>query len=171
MVHHAKFRNITLKDITIYDPLGTGVILGHEDTTIDDVVFDNVRIIRRERTTVAIDRYNSFPGLRQPVHDPYVLMGVFVVLSIVGSFLAITVCCCRCARSPRRCLCRSYNEVSQEDNEVVQEDAWQDEPQEILKTSKDGFCARSLFVVKRMAAVAVILAVATACLLLAGRHA
>lgn len=119
-VKHARYRNITLKNIMIYNPLGTGVILGHEDITIEDVVFDNVLILTTEHNS-SIDRYSSFPGLRQPVHDPYVKYGFIIVALMVGFLAAVTRLCCLAvsswsSRATGCCFrCRNYNELEQED--------------------------------------------------------
>lgn len=171
MVKHAKYRNITLKDVTIYDPLGTGVILGHEDNSIEDVVFHNVRIITKE-PKVVIDPYVSFPGLRQPVEDPYVEQGYLIMATILGSSLLITVLCCR-ARSPRSSTgyvtCRRYEELSQEEYPVsTSED---DTRAQITKTvSQNKRCSQFKFLARRMVLLTAVLVLAITSGFLVGRR-
>lgn len=117
VVKYSKFRNITLKDITIYNPSGTGVIFGHEDTTIDHVVFDNVRMITKDFAT-SMMRYDSFPGLEQEVDDPYVQTGYLLVSAIIGSIMTLMIHCCVTRSLSGSGVCRntrSYEGLNQDE--------------------------------------------------------
>ena len=117
VVTFSKFRNITLKDITIYNPSGTGVILGHEDTVIEHVLFDNVRMVTKEHATF-MARYDSFAGLDQQVDDPYVQTGYLIVSAIMGSIVTFMIHCCvtRSLSSSGKCRkSRSYEGLEQDE--------------------------------------------------------
>ena len=69
-----KFRNITLRNISINNPeLSPGVLIGSHADTIDDVVFEDVLVTLGSPLPISqmgIDQ--TFPGTRQPIHDAYV---------------------------------------------------------------------------------------------------
>jgi hypothetical protein len=75
VVKEAKFRNIELVNIHINNPkMSPGVILGTDDDAIESVVFDHVRVTKGKPVPYANeDLFVTFPGLLQPIHDPYVL--------------------------------------------------------------------------------------------------
>ena len=74
VVKESKFRSITLKDIVINNPsYSTGVIMGSEMFPIENLHWDNVRVTKGKPDPRAGYPLNeTFPGLLQPIHDPYV---------------------------------------------------------------------------------------------------
>eukprot|EP00522_Entomoneis_paludosa_P002746 CAMPEP_0172475036 /NCGR_PEP_ID=MMETSP1065-20121228/69659_1 /TAXON_ID=265537 /ORGANISM="Amphiprora paludosa, Strain CCMP125" /LENGTH=686 /DNA_ID=CAMNT_0013233229 /DNA_START=148 /DNA_END=2208 /DNA_ORIENTATION=+ len=74
VVQESKFRNITLRNIRINNPeMSPGVIIGSHEDTIDDILFENVLVTRGLPLPIArMDRHETFPGIRQPIHDEYV---------------------------------------------------------------------------------------------------
>jgi len=74
VVNKSKYKNITLQNVRINNPkMSPGVLLGNGDNTIENVVFDSVRVTKGAPVPMA--RYKlseTFPGLLQPIHDPYV---------------------------------------------------------------------------------------------------
>jgi hypothetical protein len=74
VVPRNKFRNITLKNIIVHNPvMSTGVILGNDGNPIENIVFDNVRVTKGLPPLIARRPLNeNFPGTRLPVHDPFV---------------------------------------------------------------------------------------------------
>ena len=68
-------RNITLENVWIYNPqMATGVILGSPANPIENVVMDNVRVTTMGLPPAITRRplSETFPGTKQPIHDPYV---------------------------------------------------------------------------------------------------
>lgn len=87
----SQYRNITFKNITIRNPLGSpGVILGDNNSApIIDLTFDNVQVVV-DPTTIGdhVDLESHFPSLSYPVHDEdadrvevafYVICGVLIL--------------------------------------------------------------------------------------------
>eukprot|EP00978_Attheya_sp_CCMP212_P032384 scaffold126150_cov60-Attheya_sp.AAC.20 len=87
------FRNITLRDIVIRNPKGSpGVIMGHENNPIQGLVFDNVEVIRGYDRH--INRYETFPGLKQPVHDHIAFIfkkRAHIFRNILGIILSLVI--------------------------------------------------------------------------------
>lgn len=75
VVRESKYRNISLVNIRINNPeMSPGVILGSDDDVIHRIVFDKVRVTKGRPVPYAeYDLTETFPGLLQPIHDPYVL--------------------------------------------------------------------------------------------------
>jgi hypothetical protein len=87
------FRNITLRDIVIRNPKGSpGVIMGHENNPIQGLVFDNVEVIRGYGQH--INRYETFPGLKQPVHDRIAFIfkkRAYIFRNVLGIILGLVI--------------------------------------------------------------------------------
>jgi hypothetical protein len=75
VVKTSKYRNIELVNVQINNPeMSPGVILGSDDAVIEHVLFDRVRVTKGKPVPYAeYDLMETFPGLLQPIHDPYVL--------------------------------------------------------------------------------------------------
>jgi hypothetical protein len=75
VVKESKYRNIELVNIMINNPeMSPGVILGSDGDAIERVLFDRVRVTKGKPVPYAeYDLTETFPGLLQPIHDPYVL--------------------------------------------------------------------------------------------------
>jgi hypothetical protein len=75
VVKESKYRNIELLNILINNPeMSPGVILGSANDVIDRLIFDRVRVTKGKPVPYAeYDLTETFPGLLQPIHDPYVL--------------------------------------------------------------------------------------------------
>eukprot|EP00584_Thalassiosira_punctigera_P006401 CAMPEP_0172531294 /NCGR_PEP_ID=MMETSP1067-20121228/4762_1 /TAXON_ID=265564 ORGANISM="Thalassiosira punctigera, Strain Tpunct2005C2" /NCGR_SAMPLE_ID=MMETSP1067 /ASSEMBLY_ACC=CAM_ASM_000444 /LENGTH=563 /DNA_ID=CAMNT_0013315659 /DNA_START=28 /DNA_END=1716 /DNA_ORIENTATION=+ len=90
----SRYRNITLRDIHIINPLGSpGVIIGSDLAPIEDIVFDNV-VVSKDGETEAqryknMDRLELFPGLAQPIEDQYVNYVMLSLYVIVLAFFAV----------------------------------------------------------------------------------
>ncbi len=95
----SQFRNITLRDINIYNPLGSpGVILGSEAVPIEGIVFDNVVVDYNPPAAFTnMNRFQLFPGLSEPIQDPYmhpVEIWIYTILAgclVVGIVALMTV--------------------------------------------------------------------------------
>ena len=75
VVREAKFRNITLRNVTMHKPaMSPGVILGDaHDPTLESIVFENVIVTKNDPLPYAQEeRTVTFPGLKQPIHDNFV---------------------------------------------------------------------------------------------------
>lgn len=74
VVPKTSYSNITLRNVVMNNPrMSPGVILGGEDPYIQDVLFDNVRLTTGDPDPRArVPRTISFPGLLEPIHDPFV---------------------------------------------------------------------------------------------------
>lgn len=74
VVNKSKYRNIQLVNIRINNPrMSPGVILGSDDNEIESVVFDHVHVTKGDPVPYATqDRTVTFPGLLQPIRDPYI---------------------------------------------------------------------------------------------------
>jgi len=89
-IEQSQYRNITLRDIKIYHPLGSpGVILADDSNPIQDIVFDNVIVTNYVPDSIKnIDRRRLFFGLNEPIQDPYMhpikvwiyMAGFFIIL-------------------------------------------------------------------------------------------
>lgn len=89
-IKEGTFRNIVLKDVTIYNPLGSpGVILADESNPIDGISFYNVTLVRKVPQMYKNIRNTVFPGLQEPIHDSY--NAVFFWIMIV-TFCVIVLC-------------------------------------------------------------------------------
>jgi hypothetical protein len=75
VVKESKYRNIELVNILINNPeMSPGVILGSDNDVIEGLLFDGVRVTKGKPVPYAdYDLTETFPGLLQPIHDPYVL--------------------------------------------------------------------------------------------------
>ena len=83
------FRNIVLKDITIYNPLGSpGVILADESNPIDGISFYNVMTVRKVPKMYMDIRDTVFPGLQEPIHDRY---NAAFLWFLITTFCAVVV--------------------------------------------------------------------------------
>lgn len=83
VVPKAAYTNITLRNVLINNPrMSPGVILGGEDPYIQNILFDTVRMTTGDPDPRArVPRTVSFPGLLQPIDDPYVPHSVDVLES------------------------------------------------------------------------------------------
>lgn len=87
VVPRNKFSNIALKNVIIHNPqMATGVLLGNADNTIDNVLFDSVRVTKGIPPAIARrPLHETFPGTTQPVHDQFVPPGTnFLTRQITG---------------------------------------------------------------------------------------
>ena len=103
-VQHNVFRNILFKDITLTHTVGSpGVILGSPDYPIDGITFDSVRVTscgeRQDMARTQRIRKESFPGLRQPIDDPFVVYFYLIIAGIVVACVLVpSVLCCTLRR-------------------------------------------------------------------------
>lgn len=90
----SQYKNITLKDVYIYNPLGSpGVILADESTPIEGLTFENV-IVKEDVPLQwqTIDMKNTFPGMEEPIQDQYMYPLCEWVYSVVfGAILLLPV--------------------------------------------------------------------------------
>jgi len=94
---NSRYRNITLRDINIINPLQSpGVIIGSDSAPVEGIVFDNV-VVSGKNTPEAIfyqnmDRHELFPGLAYPIHDHYVspfMLGFYVICILATAALVV----------------------------------------------------------------------------------
>lgn len=100
-VDQSKYRNITLRNVTINNPKGSpGVILGNENNMIESITFDNV-VVTHDTTGLA--RMVAFPALEQSnIRDPYVHRGRVLYRVGIASFILVCLACI-VSRFWRRC--------------------------------------------------------------------
>lgn len=89
----SQFKDIVLRNINIINPLGSpGIILGSDAMPIDGITFENVVVTRTIPAAYQnANRFELFPGLTQPIQDPY-MFPVFVwVYTIAFSILVLGI--------------------------------------------------------------------------------
>jgi hypothetical protein len=101
VVDKSRYKNITLKDITINNPRRSpGVIMGDDETKISGLVFDNVLVTRGPR--LYSDPRLLFPGLNLPMDDRPLETGVMLLSAIVIlAVVAMASCCVACRHSQK----------------------------------------------------------------------
>ena len=120
-VPEANFRNILFRNIRMRNTkVSPGVIRGYRSqdmgSYIENITFDNVYVTDECDDNTLHDRYESFPGLLEPIDDPYMFTFRCYVVSIIVAivllpvllFLICFVQCCE-LRKRRRCVCKFYD--------------------------------------------------------------
>jgi len=74
VVTTSKLRNVTLSNVRINLPhYSPGVLLSSDDNPMENIEFHNVRVTKNKVSpSYANNLLETFPGLKQPIHDRYV---------------------------------------------------------------------------------------------------
>lgn len=100
-VPDAFYRNITLRNVQIHNPLQSpGVLMGavpgsesSQQDQIDGIFFHNVQVTLDDKPTKSeVDIHALFPGLSYPLQDPYVRYGLEMVLVALLLLIVVLVC-------------------------------------------------------------------------------